>query len=174
PRLLLRGDVSAMASTVTSPRRALRKNPRTLRGAAYTETVVMLPFFIAVWTCMLFVHKEYSIKVTTMAQNRNCVMSYAYDACQTAPPGCHPTRGTGSDAGDSPGVIGAFSGMLGSIGSALFGSIFGENASERTTNSIPRPMLLGGGSVTALAGNTMMCNTQRTTPADVAREAFCS
>jgi hypothetical protein len=147
---------------------------RRLRGAAYTETVVMLPFFIAVWTCMLYVHKAYSIKVSTMAQNRNCVFAYAYEACTSAPAGCNPTTGAGSDSGDSPGVLSSFTGILGSIGGTLFSSIFGQNATEQTTNNIPKPALLGGGTTTALAGNNVMCNTQRTTPADVATEAFCS
>ncbi len=156
------------------PARRSRRALKRLRGAAYTETVVMLPFFIAVWTCMLYVHKAYSIKVTTMAQNRNCVFSYAFEACTAAPYGCSPSTGPGSDSGDAPGVIGSFTSLLGSVGGSLFGSLFGQNATEQTTNNVPKPVLLGGGTTLALAGNNVMCNTQRTTPADVAHEAFCS
>lgn len=42
------------------------------------------------------------------------------------------------------------------------------------TRPVRRPPLLGGGTITALAANSMMCNTRRMDLADLARTAFCS
>ncbi|MBL8600845.1 MAG: hypothetical protein JNK72_02880 [Myxococcales bacterium] len=147
---------------------------RRQRGAAYTETVVMLPFFIAVWTCMIYVHKAYSTKVHTMAYNRNCVMSYAFEACRTQAPGCSNRASPHTDAGERPGDLNGLQSMLGGLGNSLFGALMGQTTELRTTRNVAKPRLLGGGNTQALAGNSMMCNTERTTPASVFRQAFCS
>ena len=62
----------------------------------------MLPFFIAVWTCMIYVHKAYSTKVYTMAENRRCVTTYAFNACRSSPSGCSVSRGPGSEVSSIP------------------------------------------------------------------------
>jgi hypothetical protein len=158
----------------TTPRQPRRRR-RALRGAAYAETVVMIPFFVAVFACMMFVHKAWSTKLYTMQQNRHCVVSYAFEACQRPLPGCSHVR-TGADtaagAGERPGALNSLQNMLGGVGGRLLGGFFGQTASGRLTRPVPRPTLLGGGSLNALAGNSMACNTERSTPVDVARDLF--
>lgn len=157
-------------ATITTPK--MRR--RAQRGAAYTETVVMLPFFIAVWTCMIYVHKAYSSKVHTMAYNRNCVMTYAFEACRQQAPGCTNSATPTSDAGERPGDLNSLQSMLGGVGNTLLGGLVGQVTELRTTRTVSKPTLLGGGSTQVLAGNSMTCNTERTTPANVFRQAFCS
>ncbi len=158
-----------MKDTVTIPKR----NRRRQRGAAYAETVVMLPFFIAVWSCIIYVHNAYAEKVRLMAQNRNCVVAYAFNACQTPPPGCSPTRGSsGSDAPDS---VGGFLGTIGRFGSGILETITGASTSSRMTSSVRKPNTLGGGSTSVLAGHTMQCNTRyQDSPVQSIGRAFCA
>jgi hypothetical protein len=161
------------APTTRQPRR--RNASR--RGAAYAETVVMIPFFVAVFACMMFVHKAWSTKLYTMQQNRHCVVSYAFEACRRPLPGCSQVQvgaDTAAGAGERPGALNSLANMLGSAGSTLLGGFFGQTASGRLTRPVNRPTLLGGGSLNALAGNSMACNTERSTPADVARQLFCT
>lgn len=161
------------AQTTRQPRARRRRPAR--RGAAYAETVVMLPFFVAVFSCMMFVHKAWSTKLYVMEENRHCVMSYAYSACEQRPTGCgHVRTGVDANPGERPGALNSLQNMLGGAGSALLGGLFGQTASGRLTRTVARPTLLGGGSLNALAANSMACNTQRTTPADVARQLFCT
>jgi hypothetical protein len=160
-----------------APRRRVPRpsHLRAQRGAAYAETVVMLPFFIAVWTCMIYVHKAYATKIATMAENRRCVVTYAFNACESMPPGCTVSRGVGSDAGERPSALDGLQNTLGPLGGPLLGAIFGENANQRLTRNVNKPNLLGGGSTTVLAGHSMMCNTRyHDTPANMLRQAFCA
>lgn len=153
-----------------------RRRRRASRGAAYAETVVMIPFFVAVLSCMMFVHKAWSTKLYTMQANRHCVVSYAFEACQRPLPGCSQVRvgaDAASGAGERPGALNSLQNMLGGAGSALLGGLFGQTASGRLTRPVNRPTLLGGGSLNALAGNSMACNTRRQDPSDVARQLFC-
>ena len=161
------------APTTRQPR---RRRPHS-RGAAYAETVVMIPFFVAVLACMMFVHKAWSTKLYTMQINRHCVVSYAFEACSRPLPGCEHVQvgaDAGAGAGERPGALNSLQNMLGSAGSALLGGFFGQTATGRLTRTVSRPTLLGGGSLNALAGNSMACNTVRSTPADVARQLFCA
>ena len=160
------------APTTRQPQRRRHSS----RGSAYAETVVMIPFFVAVFSCMMFVHKAWSAKLYTMQQNRHCVVSYAFEACERPLPGCSQVRvgaDTAAGAGERPGALNSLQNMLGGAGSALLGGLFGQTASGRLTRPVSRPTLLGGGSLNALAGNSMACNTVRSTPADVARQLFC-
>jgi len=166
-----------MASTYTRPRESLKApkaRRRRQRGAAFTETVVMLPFFIGIWTCIIYVHRAYSMKVHTMATNRNCVMSYAFSACQQQAPGCGNTSQAHTDAGERPGDLNGLQSLLGGIGNSIFGALAGQTTELRTTRNVSKPGLLGGGSTQVLAGNSMMCNTQVQTPGSIVRNAFCS
>lgn len=143
-------------------------------GAAYTETVVMIPFFVAVWSGMIFVHKAYGTKVITMAANRHCVYSYAYAGCSGAIAGCAGTS-TAPDpsSSETPGGVDSLRNLLGSAGNTLFGALFGATASSRLTRNVDKPRALGGGSIPALASHSMTCNTVRQEPADVLRSIFC-
>lgn len=150
-----------------------RSRRRRQRGAAYAETVVMLPFFIAVWSCIIYVHNAYAEKVRLMAQNRNCVMSYAFDACSRTLPGCSVSRG--ASAVDESGSAGDFVGTLGRFGDGLLSAVTGATVSSRMNSSVGKPRLLGGGSTSVLAGNTMQCNTRyRDNPVRAIGDAFCS
>jgi hypothetical protein len=150
-----------------------RKARKRQRGAAFTETVVMLPFFIAVWACIIYVHNAYAEKNKLMARSRNCMMTYAFDACRTVPAGCTFSSGTGG--GDTPGEVGGFLGTLGSFGTGLLDVVTGASASTRSTSSVSKPGVLGGGGTSVLAGHNMQCNTRfQDSPVRSVRDAFCS
>jgi hypothetical protein len=148
-----------------------RSSRRRQRGAAYAETVVMLPFFAAVWAGMIYMHKAYSAKVYTMAETRTCVWTYATNGCQRLPPGCSITRGE-APQGDRPSALDGLQRVLGSIGNIL--QITNPIASTRVTRSVAKPGLLGGGSITVLAGQEMMCNTVPATSDSIVQQAFCA
>lgn len=150
----------------------LPRNRRRQRGAAYTETVVMLPFFFIVWTSIMHVHKAYAGQVKLMAENRNCVMTYAYDACQRTPPGCSLSHG--SSGTDAPDEFGGFMSTLGSFGDGLLSSVTGATTSSRMTRSVSAPRPLGG-SASLAASNAMQCNTRyQDSPVRAVRDAFRS
>jgi hypothetical protein len=156
-----------------NPSRISRRNRRGQRGAAYAETVVMLPFFIAVWSCIIYVHNAYAEKNRLMARNRNCVMAYAFNACQSAPPGCSPSRAPGGT--DAPDSVGGFLDTIGRFGSGIFEAITGASTSSRMTSSVSKPRTLGGGATSVLAGHEMQCNTRyQDSPVRAVRDAFCS
>lgn len=147
------GDAMTPKSPLT--RRARRGE----RGAAYAETVVMLPFFIAVWACIIYVHNGYAEKERLMAQNRNCVMTYAFTACRTVVPGCSVSTSPSPEGAAGGSEVSGFLGALRGFGDTVLSSIVGGNANSRMTSSVGRPPLLGGGSTSVLAGNSMLCNT---------------
>lgn len=155
-----------MKTGTMSPTRRRRQ-----RGAAYAETVVMLPFFAAVWAGMIYMHKAYSSKIFTMAETRTCVWTYATNGCQRVPPGCSITRGE-APQGDRPSALDGLQRVLGSIGNIL--QITNPIASTRVTRSVSKPRILGGGSLTVLAGQEMMCNTVAATSNSIVQQAFCS
>ncbi|MFO0649869.1 MAG: hypothetical protein U0326_26860 [Polyangiales bacterium] len=158
-------------TSIEAPRST--RSRRRQRGAAYAETVVMLPFFIAVWSCIIYVHNAYAEKVKLMAKTRNCVMTYAYDACRTTPPGC--TFSTGASGIEGPGEVDGFVGTLGSFGGGLLSAVTGASVSSRMTSSVSKPRVLGGGSTSVLAGASMQCNTRyQDNPVRSLASGFCS
>lgn len=149
-----------------------RERRRAQRGAAYAETVVMLPFFAAVWAGMIYMHKAYSTKVFAMAEARTCVWTYATNGCQAIPPGCTITRSEAPSTGERPSSLDRLQSVLGPIGNIL--QITNPVANTRVTRNVNKPRLLGGGSITALAGQEMMCNTVAATSDSIVQQAFCS
>ncbi len=166
-----RADAGEAVTSIETSRST--RSRRRQRGAAYAETVVMLPFFIAVWSCIIYVHNAYAEKVKLMAKTRNCVMTYAYDACRTTPPGC--TLSTGASGIEGPGEVDGFVGTLGSFGGGLLSAVTGASASSRMTSSVSKPRVLGGGSTSVLAGASMQCNTRyQDNPVRSLASGFCS
>ncbi len=166
-----RADAGEAVTSIEAPRST--RSRRRQRGAAYAETVVMLPFFIAVWSCIIYVHNAYAEKVKLMAKTRNCVMTYAYDACRTTPPGC--SFSTGASGIEGPGEVDGFVGTLGSFGGGLLSAVTGASVSSRMTSSVSKPRVLGGGSTSVLAGASMQCNTRyQDNPVRSLASGFCS
>jgi len=162
-----------MSQAVKTTARSPQRNRRRQRGAAYAETVVMLPFFIAVWSCIIYVHNAYAEKNRLMAQNRNCVMAYAFDACRTTPPGCSLSRAPGGT--DAPDSVGRFLSTLRGVGSGILETITGASTRSRMTSSVTKPRTLGGGSTSVLAGHEMQCNTRyQDSPMQSIGRAFCT
>ncbi len=133
----------------------------------------MLPFFIAVWSCIIYVHNAYAEKVKLMARNRACVVTYAFDACRSVPPGC--SFSTGPSGGEAPGEVDGFVGALGSFGSGLLSAVTGSSVSSRMTSTVSKPRVLGGGGTSVLAGHSMQCNTRyHDSPVRSLASGFCS
>lgn len=160
--------------TPPSIRRPVVRRPRrhASSGAAYTETVVMLPFFAAVWACMLWVHSAYTNKLDALETARSCAWRHAYEACQSVPPGCSATS-AGVASGDDGGV-GRLAGILGPLGRPLLEALLGSETRIRVSRDVRRPRILGGGGTSVAGEMRMMCNTRPETIASIARRAFCA
>lgn len=133
---------------------------RDVAGHATTETVIMIPVFIAIWGGIWYTHGRYR-KAIQMAQfTRAHTWAHAFEGCEGSPPG-HTSIGDRAD--DRSGFIDGAVGLL--FGSGLIpGFQFDEVEGTRRT-SIQRPSVLGEGTVNMGYNVVVMCNEH--TQADV-------
>jgi hypothetical protein len=167
----------------------LRRPRRRGRGTASVEAVVALPFFILVLSGVWFVRDRQLAIQSAENQARSCAWQYSANDCSSIPKGCEGVLSPGTapptanaidnalnDAksevlagGDSKGVIEKVAaGILGPAIDALFGR-FVEGKSSRTLN---RPGVLGGGQAVFAGSYHLACNLQPTTPAEVVEDAW--
>src|SRR4051812_8832514 len=167
----------------------LRCARRCARGTASIEAVVALPFFVLVLSGIWFVRDRQLAIQSAENQARSCAWQYSANDCTSIPKGCEGVLTPGSappagnviddalnDAksavsagGDSKGVVEKIaSGTLAPAIDALFGR-FVEGKSSRTLN---RPGVLGGGQAVFTGSYHLACNLQPTTPAKVVEDAW--
>lgn len=127
---------------------------RDVAGNATTETVIMLPVFIAIWGGIFYTHQRYR-KAINMAQfTRGHTWAHAFAGCEGSPPGTSTTIGERSDSRDGF-IDGAVSLMFGS--GIIPGFQFDEIEGRRNT-SVERPAVLGEGSVSMGYNVVVLCN----------------
>lgn len=52
------------------------------RGAAFSETVIMMPVLLIVWAGIVYTHDRYTETIENATENRGCVMTGATGGCQ--------------------------------------------------------------------------------------------
>ena len=67
----------ALRALLPRPLRALLRDER---GSVMTEAVVMLPFFVLVWGCIIYVSQLYEKGIETQAVARECAWRHAKDS----------------------------------------------------------------------------------------------
>jgi hypothetical protein len=94
-----------------SPRRS-RRSRRGERGAALTETIVVVPVFIVIFAGMIFFHQTVAKTQQAMAIARRDAWNRALQGCREGPRVPQPDLSWGSTS-DAPGAFSAFLAGLG-------------------------------------------------------------
>jgi hypothetical protein len=126
---------------------------RDVAGNATTETVIMIPVFIAIWGGTWYTHGRYR-KAIQMAQfTRAHTWQHAFEGCEGSPPG-HTDIGARSD--DSSGAIDGAVSML--FGSGIIPGFQFDEVEGRRHTSIERPTVLGEGTARMGYNVVVLCN----------------
>ena len=142
-------------------RRTLRDLLRDERGSVMTEAVIMLPFFVLVWGCIIYVSQLYEKGIETQAEARECGWRYAKDNCEgetrcAVASGLDVTRDYGS--GESGDIDAAESGV-GFLGDGFLTNIlFGADATATAEDTTPKPQVIGGGDAQLRGRMGLACN----------------
>lgn len=127
---------------------------RDVAGHATTETVIMIPVFIAIWGGIWYTHQRHRKAINMAQYTRAHAWAHAYDACEGDPGTTQIQETETSDAGFVNGVVDLL------FGTGLIpGMRFHEVVGERET-SLERPAVLGEGTVTMRHNLTLLCNEE--------------
>lgn len=126
---------------------------RDVAGNATTETVIMIPLFVAIWGSIWYTHARYRKAINMAQYTRAHTWQYAYDGCETTPSG--RTR-VGARSTDSSGFIDGTLSLIFDAG-LIPGFQFDEIEGQRD-GQIERPAVLGSGSVQMHGNLIMLCN----------------
>lgn len=147
-------------------------------GAATTEAVIMLPFFILVWGSLLWIVQSYNARIRANILARDCGWSYAQSGCDEVPAQCSeaPTDIGAADGGDSS-TRGTLTSSIDSTGipilSGLISGIFGNLQLARHYTNVNRPEVVGGGSYRATGQFAILCNERPRAIGEVAQDVLC-
>ena len=146
-------------------------------GTATTETVIMIPMFVIVWGCIVYVTNVFQGTIEMRARIRRDMWAYAYTGCEDMPStgtaldtsrGIIPDpTGAGAEAdgaarggagtaesGGASGIIGMIDDVLSYLPGLNFESLEGHRSDFRVT----RPEVIGGGSMSMGASIFVLCN----------------
>lgn len=136
------------------------------RGAATTETVIMIPMYAIVWGCIVYVTNHFQNTIELRMRMRRDTWAYAYTACTDRPatntdlrdaPGLVTDPSGTTDGGESASGAGAIAGIA-SIMNYIPGLNFTTVEAERGDFSTERPAVIGGGELPVRANMTLLCN----------------
>lgn len=152
------------------------------RGAAYTEAVIMLPFFFIVFGLLLFVTRAYVSKSAVDSRARTCMWQHVFAGCGEPIPGCNIR--------DNPALVGAVpqqaasllptvSGHLAALNvdvDEIFGQWFAPFFDVDGESRVSRPTIMGGGRQRVATTLTSSCNERprNLTIYEVGEIALCS
>lgn len=136
--------------------RSLRALLRDTGGAAYTEAAIMLPLFVLVWGCIVFVHSGFREAIDHASLAREAAWAEVTDACQ---------EGAGEDATAPLGFrglafLGEFDRVVAEVpfvGDYWPGVVVFERE-FRDVVTIAQPGVLGGGEARAGHHLILSCN----------------
>jgi hypothetical protein len=141
------------------------------RGAVTAEAVIMMPFFLIVWGCVIYVAQKYERAIETSQVARECAWRHAKDNCETdvrcaISDGLPEAAITAADVEGSPRggreVAAGESSEGMSIGSSLGGSlvnlILGREITATARKSVPKPRVIGGGNLSITWRVALSCN----------------
>ncbi len=143
--------------------RGLRRLLRDEEGHATAEAVIMLPFFILVWGCIIFVSQGYERAIDVGAKTREHAWAHVMDDCDRA-------VGSGTEVSDATnpplGPLGDLFDMIDEILEflPLVGDIWPGFVNEERQfvrrSSVDKPTVLGGGSQRVGHTIILMCNEE--------------
>ena len=145
-------------------------------GAAYLEAVVMMPFFIIVWGCIVYVHNYFEADRALSTRTRACMWQYASDGCGRLPVECQHlvvARAGVIDTAEIPDASSyeAFAELP--FVRALTHAVIGSYWSVSSRSRVQRPPILGGATTAVHSMYALPCNAVPESPSRVAREALC-
>jgi len=158
--------------------RGLRSLLRSTRGAVYAEAVIIVPFFVIVWGCIVYVHDFYSARIALTQKVKSCAWQYSNNACEQIPAGCSRFdlhQASDLSSGDLPeggNILEQFANLP--VVSGIVRVVLGTNAEARGSGNVARPPVIGGGSSGIASRHSIMCNEVPQSPADLARRMFCN
>ncbi len=138
------------------------------RGAATTETVIMIPMYAIVWGCIVYVTNHFQNTLEMRMRMRRDTWAYAYTACTDEPStntsfnssrGLVPDASGTTDGGASASGSGALAG-IDNILSYIPGLTFQTMVGSRNDFTTRAPGVLGGGNLPLSANLTILCNEQ--------------
>jgi hypothetical protein len=145
----------------------LRQLLRDERGNATGEAVIMLPFFIMVWGCIMWASQAYEKAIDVGAKTREHAWAHAMNACKSSVPGGTEVRDVTDPVfgpiGDTLSVVDSIIDTIPVIGDYWPGFFPTENRYVRR-DSIDTPDVMGGGSKPVGHTIVLMCNEDLDTP----------
>jgi len=141
---------------------------RDVAGNATTETVIMIPVFIAIWGGIWYTHQRHRKAVNMAQYTRAHTWEHAFDGCDGDTPGTNTRIAEGRFSGE-----GAISGIVDLLfGEGLIPGFAFDEVEGRRTASLQRPAVLGEGSVSMGDNLVMLCNEQTQEHGGFARTAW--
>jgi hypothetical protein len=152
------------------------------RGAAFSESVIMMPVLLIVWGGIVYTHDRYSDTIENASENRGCVMAGATSGCRgSAGAGCGGTGGgTFSLADTISELFPGFDTLFNFIKTIFrFLSDFLDRidtvawAQKARSIGIDFPGILGGASFTVDDVQQFLCSEKKMSHTDVLWGLFC-
>ncbi len=154
---------AAASRASKNARRTWRALLRDERGSVMTEAVIMLPFFILVWGCIIYVSQLYEKGIETQAVARECAWRHAKDNCE-GETRCSIASALDVSSDYGPTDDGSISDAEGSGGPGFLGDgfltniLFGSDITATAQDTTPKPEVIGGGDAQLTGKMGLACN----------------
>jgi len=143
--------------------RGLRELLRGEEGHATGEAVIMIPFFILVWGCIIFVSQGYERAIDVGAETRRDAWAHAMDDCR-GPVGSgtevsdatNPPLGPFGDLFDMIVEIISFLPLVGDV----WPGFINEERQYVRRDAVEKPTVVGGGNQKVGHTLVLMCNEE--------------
>jgi hypothetical protein len=145
-----------------------RKRPRRRTGAASIEAVMLLPFFILIFACVLYLEDLWENKQIAMLGARRSAWNASLEGCPKKP-GSENTNEFSGEMGEN-GRLDKLSGIP-IVGNVIEG-FFGKPSRSGASREVERPPLLGGGTVEIPGCYYLMCNEKDRKLGEVVTDTF--
>ncbi|HEY8428457.1 MAG TPA: hypothetical protein VIL20_08795 [Sandaracinaceae bacterium] len=140
------------------PAKKLRKRGwlgwlRDVAGHATTETVIMIPVFVAIWGGIWYTHGRYRRAINNAQFTRAAVWTHAFDGCEGGSPN---STELGDRSDNRDGFIDGAVSLL--FGSGIIPGFQFDEVEGRRFADIDRPAVLGEGNVRMGYNVVVLCN----------------
>lgn len=136
-------------------------------GNATAEAVIMIPFFILVWGCIIWASQAYERTLDVGAKTREHAWAHAMDACKSRVPPDTEVRDVTDPVfgpiGDTLSVVDSIIETIPVVGDAWPGFFPTENQYVRRSR-VETPEVMGGGDKEVGHTIVLMCNEDLETP----------
>ena len=150
-----------------APRGARCRSRTDERGAALTEAVVVIPFFLIIFAGILFVGKMYETKLRVMRFAKESAWNYAMCNCgevgDEPSSKCQTPEGTSSSSGGAEGASpsGYDPSAISKVGSGPSGGVANKSVGSSQASmeaSVTADGMIGGYTKTMSSRTRVMCN----------------